>query len=425
MIKNLYTLFILIGLTLSLSVNAEDKVYPNLTATGGTYELVTDESQIEDGGIYLFADLISTDFYVMSSFENGKFSTVRTQNVISIPASLKFDLVNSAGNPSECVLEEVSSGKWCIRCSNGQYISNTRTDVSSGNSMAFVSSKSSSDVKFIIDLDPTLPNGATPQWKFENKNARNVTSYFGLYNNNNNKVGSASCSGSIRYSILYKKQDSSSTPSSSTAPFTMSTARYASLYYSDKDVVLPAGLTAYTYSVSNSGSSVYLTPSHTYVAGDKIPAGVAVVVKGEPGTYQLTLETPDNSLEKPENTLLGCDTETELDNDADKYFFKLSLNDNKELGSVGFYWANEDGSAFTTQAHKAYLVLDKLLFASGEQPQAKKIIMIETPAATGVTSANISGARREKIKSSDALGRNISGNAKGLVIRNGKKYIQK
>ncbi|MBP5413604.1 MAG: hypothetical protein J6Y47_10185, partial [Bacteroidales bacterium] len=61
----------------------------------------------------------------------------------------------------------------------------------------------------------------------------------------------------------------------------ISIAGYATLYYSDRALKVPEGVTAKTYKVVGGK----LAESKTYASGSKIPKGEAVVLKGARGEY--------------------------------------------------------------------------------------------------------------------------------------------
>ena len=198
----------------------------------------------------------------------------------------------------------------------------------------------------------------------------------------------------------------------------MSSVGYATLYYGEKDITLPEGLTASTYTLKKTQDATYLTPSHTYYAGDKIPAETAVVVKGNPGEYTLTLSDIDNTLTKYSNVLKGCDEETTLLDDASKYFYKLTLNSDGDPNSIGFYWANDNGTAFTTLAHKAYLAIDK-------SAAAKRIVTFldsNEQNTTGLIDIKVN-AKADAVY--ELSGKHVPASHKGIQIRKGKKYLMK
>ncbi|MBR1713131.1 MAG: glycoside hydrolase family 5 protein [Alloprevotella sp.] len=128
-------------------------------------------------------------------------------------------------------------------------------------------------------------------------------------------------------------------------------SHYATLYYSDTNFVVPAGITASAYAVSNG----HVMAVRDYEAGEVLPAGTGVVLNAtEANTFKF-IKTTEEGLAATGNMLRGSDTE-ELTTGGSKYY-KLSLNHGNEEGTVGFYYGAADGAAFMNGAHKAYLAV--------------------------------------------------------------------
>ena len=191
---------------------------------------------------------------------------------------------------------------------------------------------------------------------------------------------------------------------------------YATLYYSNYDLVVPENTVAYTYRSENGA----LTESVSYAKGTVIPAGEAVVVyttNNVPCTLNFKQGTATVDCDA-NSQLAGTDEETAITPDADYYFYGLSLNSSNDINSVGFYWMVADGAAFTNGAHKAYLKIKKSEFA-GTQP-AKAFAFNGT--TTGVESVESSNNAPQAIY--DLTGRRVSKAEKGIYIINGKKVIK-
>ena len=189
---------------------------------------------------------------------------------------------------------------------------------------------------------------------------------------------------------------------------TVSAAGYATYYNSAKAYTLPAGCEGYVFDEGKLGSA--------YNAGEVVPADEPLVIKAEAGTYVLNFTTTEKQSLKSagNNDLEGTDEETALPAEDAYYFYGLSLNSAGELSSVGFYWMNETGAAFTNGAHKAYLKLAKnngagnKAFVFGDEETAIKSVEAENAS--------------EAIY--DLSGRRVSKALKGLYIINGKKVVK-
>lgn len=191
---------------------------------------------------------------------------------------------------------------------------------------------------------------------------------------------------------------------------TIGQSKYASLYYENQAFVVPQGMEAYTYKLN--GHKV--EESYMYAAGETIPAGTAVILKGEPNDYSFAFSTKVGDVDS-ENILKGTDSDTPLEADANSYFYKLSLNAAEELSSIGFYWGAADGAAFTNKAHKAYLKVAKSAGAKFYRFDGETTAIENVQAAQPDANApmyNVAGQR-------------VSKNYKGVVIQNGRKYVVK
>ena len=192
------------------------------------------------------------------------------------------------------------------------------------------------------------------------------------------------------------------------APVTVSAAGYATYYNSAKAYTLPAGCEGYVFYEGKLGSA--------YNAGEVVPANEPLVIKAEAGTYVLNFTTTEKESFKSAgmNDLEGTDEKTDLPADDAYYFYGLSLNSTSDLNSVGFYWMNQTGAAFTNGAHKAYLKLAKNNGASNKA----FVFGDEETAIKPVEAENASEAIY------DLSGRRVSKALKGLYIINGKKVVK-
>lgn len=202
---------------------------------------------------------------------------------------------------------------------------------------------------------------------------------------------------------------------------TIGAAGYGTYFDGEHDIYVPNGLTVYVAYYNNGD----LTLDKAYEYGDVIPAGEPVIIKGEAGAYAMEYDT--RNIAKPSyksrdlNDLCGTDVEatTTVDADGDYYFYALSLNSKGEANSVGFYWRNNDGAAFTCPAHKAYLALPKALFSN---PARATGFAFNKNTTTGISEINTSTTHSNVIF--NLAGQRVNANAKGIVIMNGKKFVK-
>ena len=194
-------------------------------------------------------------------------------------------------------------------------------------------------------------------------------------------------------------------------PVSVSSVGYATLYYEDRALKVPDGVTAMTYAYNKSAQS--LVVSKTYEAGSVIPAGVAVVLKAQPGEYTFTVS--DEVGEKPASTnLYGYNVPSTTSVYGMSKYYMLSLNAKNDLNSVGFYWGVENGTAFNSEAHKAFLALP-------ESATAKSFTFADI--ADGI--ASVSRCSDDSDSPVYSLtGIRMSGKRPaGIYVRGGKKFI--
>ncbi len=185
-------------------------------------------------------------------------------------------------------------------------------------------------------------------------------------------------------------------------------ANYYSTFHSGKKAYsVPEGVTAYTGAVD--GSMLRLTA----ITGGIIPAGEAVILR---------LTTTDNTATKKQfdltamtttatksgtNALTGTDVATTLG--VNEYTLSLGQH------GVGFYlWEGKE-----IDAHKAYLTL--------ESPTMAKAFtfMFDDGETTGIQEASPKSSPEGKDLMYNLNGVRVNDHHKGIVIKNGKKYVVK
>lgn len=206
--------------------------------------------------------------------------------------------------------------------------------------------------------------------------------------------------------VTYKKK----TPAPTSVSVTIGETGYATLYYSSLALTVPEGVKGYTCNLA--GGSFKM--KEVFTEGKIIPAGTGVLLNGNPGTYTFNVSSEAGTL-VADNWLKGSDEEATTE--GGERYYMLSLDANSTAGSVGFYWGAPNGGAFTNGAHKAYLCVKPGVAG------AKTCYRFD-----GQTTA-IDGTRADKPTTADGAVYNLAGQRvdrsyKGVVIKNGKKYIQ-
>jgi hypothetical protein len=130
---------------------------------------------------------------------------------------------------------------------------------------------------------------------------------------------------------------------------------YGTYYNSEKTVTLPAGVVAYTVSGVSGNQPTYVKIADgDDETNNTVLAATAVLLycESKPETVTLTL-TPSDDTYSGDNLLKGSDSQTTTTG-GEKYY-KLTYSNNND--NFGWYWGNDNGAAFVSPAHKAWLAL--------------------------------------------------------------------
>lgn len=165
----------------------------------------------------------------------------------------------------------------------------------------------------------------------------------------------------------------------------------------------------------------YLTIDWKYAAGSVVPANTAVLIQADAKEY--VCEVSNSEEEAPANNLLKGSTTAATTEGENCLFYKLSYDNGGK--NLGFYWAAENGAAFTNEANKAYLALTttvaKNVRGFGLEGDGTTGIGQIVNGETLVNVYTIDGIIvRKQVKESQAL----NGLKKGIYIVNGKKVIK-
>ena len=211
-----------------------------------------------------------------------------------------------------------------------------------------------------------------------------------------------------------------------TVDVTVGTTGYATLYYSQYNLQVPDGLTAYTVEVD--GNYAILTA----ISSGLIPAGTGVVLKAsetptESTTYSFTVSS-EEATAITSNALVGTDVTSKIDEDGYVYYI-LSTDDD---GTVGFYWqSGTSGEYVTNAAHKASLAVEASSDEDEESDDSSvKGLTIVFDDATGILSTAADEAQTIQgiytltgVKVAD--GTDVDALPAGIYIINGKKALIK
>ena len=178
---------------------------------------------------------------------------------------------------------------------------------------------------------------------------------------------------------------------------------FASTYALDLDH-LPTGVTAY-YVQSTGVKGDYVSLSD---AKGTVEAGTGLILKAtEAGTYSIPVAASGSALSG--NKLVGCTTSTEVGTNASKYV--LAAN-----GGVAEF-QNLSGNAANVPAGKAYLDLSDMA------AKARLIIALDGE-ANDIDEVEID-EEADDAPLYNVAGQIVDDEYKGIVIKNGKKYLNK
>ena len=193
----------------------------------------------------------------------------------------------------------------------------------------------------------------------------------------------------------------------------VSPAGYATYFNSTEAFTMPASMSGYVWDEGNIVA--------VYNSAQVVPANEPLVVKAPAGNYALwfTSSTAATYKSYGMNALEGTDVATDIPEDNYYYFYGLSLNASSDPASVGFYWMNATGAAFTNGAHKAYLKLAKSTHAGSQAVNGFPF----NGTTTGIEQIEAGADAKNAIY--DLSGRRVNKAAKGIYILNGKKVLVK
>ncbi len=205
---------------------------------------------------------------------------------------------------------------------------------------------------------------------------------------------------------------------------------YATAYYGDYDLVLPTGMKARIVTDNNSGTLNYKTIADGSTANNTVPAATPVMLQVAATSANQTLgvafDEPQANAITDANYLHGSDTDTATDNDAcyavspatDAKYYKLSYNQSGE--DIGWYWGTDNGQAFTSGAHKVWLMLPGTVNAQSFFGLSD----FEDSTPTGMKHETLNMEHGDSVwYTLDGRKLNAKPTQKGLYINNGKKVL--
>ena len=358
------------------------------------YELVTDASVLKAGDKIIITNGKSGEVYAMIKRE--KTNTYCNSTKITITDNK----ISSPSSDIACLTLGGTAKAWTLNDGTIYYGSGT---------------SSSNDIIFSSDIEGDLNYTASITIESENNC---VIKYNGGGSKKTIRFNSSttpkrfSCyeSGLADIYIFRKAGDFSNT-------LTIGNDKFATFYSADA-YIMPEGVTGGTITAADTQSGK-LTINYTYTAGTTVPAKTALLLKGEPKTYNYA-KTTSSDTAPAGNLLHGADAvdaqgKTFVEGKNVKYYILSHSTDATK--KLGFYWAAADGAAISYKEPYAFLALD----AAGSAPIMLSIDGDDnTTAINGITNDTITDNTMYNL-----AGQRVNANAKGIIIINGKKVIKR
>lgn len=187
---------------------------------------------------------------------------------------------------------------------------------------------------------------------------------------------------------------------------------YWSTFYASNNRLLPEGVTAYAVKSNNYGRAQLVKVAD---GGQVIPGGQGYLLStAKENGFCLNPSDADAVAAPAENLLKGSDEARTFDDAGYKYYIL-----GKSGEDVGFYWQKgTGGTKVNNAAHKAFL---RVPASSG----AKFLSFTFGEETTGINGITTSDAEQNGTVLYNLAGQRVAKGYKGLVIKNGKKYLVK
>lgn len=187
---------------------------------------------------------------------------------------------------------------------------------------------------------------------------------------------------------------------------------YWSTFYASNNRLLPEGVTAYAVKSNNDGRAQLVKVAD---GGQVIPGGQGYLLStAKENGFYLTPSDGEAVAAPAENLLMGSDEAQTFDKAGYKYYIL-----GKSGEDYGFYWQKgTSGTKVNNAAHKAFLRVS-------ESSGAKFLSFTFGEETTGINGIIASDAEQNGTALYNLAGQRVAKGYKGLVIKNGKKYLVK
>lgn len=187
---------------------------------------------------------------------------------------------------------------------------------------------------------------------------------------------------------------------------------YWSTFYASNNRLLPEGVTAYAVKSNNDGRAQLVKVAD---GGQVIPGGQGYLLSTpSKNGFCLTPSDGEAVAAPAENLLTGSDEAQTFKDEGCKYYILGRSGED-----FGFYWQKgTNGNSVNNAAHKAFLRVSTL-------SSAKFLSFTFGEETTGINGITASDAEQNGTALYNLAGQRVAKGYKGLVIKNGKKYLVK
>lgn len=187
---------------------------------------------------------------------------------------------------------------------------------------------------------------------------------------------------------------------------------YWSTFYASNNRLLPEGVTAYAVKSNNDVRAQLVKVAD---GGQVIPGGQGYLLStAKENGFYLTPSAGEAVAAPAENLLTGSDEARTFNKAGYKYYILGRSGED-----FGFYWQKgTNGNSVNNAAHKAFLRVSSL-------SSAKFLSFTFGEETTGINGITASDAEQNGTALYNLAGQRVAKGYKGLVIKNGKKYLVK
>ncbi len=188
---------------------------------------------------------------------------------------------------------------------------------------------------------------------------------------------------------------------------------YATYFNNEHAYVMPEGVVGGPVVKLENNKSIV---DYIYKAGDVVPVGTPLVLKGEVKAYTAAI-TNEKGTAPANNMLWGYDAFYPKASGSSLNFYKLSRSTVNDVKKLGFFWFTHDGHTNLCGLNKAYLILNK-------EEAANFFILLDNE-TDAIVEVNTDNDNSREVYTISGVRVNSDRLTPGIYIINGKKTVVK